>query len=338
MFLTVGVLFNYILGAIEDFRYYHISLVAVGIVAVFEVLMFWLPETPRWLISRGYVEEAEKVLLWLRGKKIGVEKEMDGMKKSLSVKKRNIWKLFLRRTVLIPLTYVLILFFVQQMGGVNGVTPFAATIFKNAGLSSPRQTATYAVGVSGVVGLSFSVILVDFVGRKFPLVISLIGQFLAISMLGIHAYITRPSLCESSPAANSSLIDPSESDASDTEVCNPQFQYMALVSIIFFAVSFTSGANSVPYVVLSELLPLSVRGKASGMASALTWGCAAFFTGLFFQVQHLITPWITLWCVGTLNIVGVVFVVVFIPETKGKKFEELENMFVKKPDVVETVI
>ena len=336
-FLTVGVLFNYILGAIDDFRYYHISLVAVGIVALFEVLMFWLPETPRWLLSRGYVEKAEQVLLWLRGKKVDIDKELAGMKQSFSKKKKNIWKLFLRRAVLIPLTYILIIFFIQQMGGVNGITPFAGTLLKDAGLSNPRTTATYAVGVAGVVGLFIAFILVDCVGRKLPLVLSWSGQFLATTLLGIHAYITRPSLCDFSPAGNSSTLPPPEEN-SETQVCNPQFQYMALTSIIFYTLSFTSGANSIPYVLLAELLPLSVRGKASGIASALTWGCSAFFTGVYFQTRGLITPWITLWGVAILDLCGVFFVILFIPETKGKKFEELEKIFVKRPDRVETVL
>ena len=63
----LGVTFTFGLSSIDGFFYYYISLVAVGIVAMFEVFMFWLPETPRSLMSRGYVNEARKVLIWLRG-------------------------------------------------------------------------------------------------------------------------------------------------------------------------------------------------------------------------------------------------------------------------------
>ena len=325
VFLTSGILFNYALGAIDNFRYYETSLVAVGIVALFEVLMFWLPETPRWLMLRGHADEAERVLLWLRGKTIAIDRELADMKKSLSKKKINIWKLFMKRRVFKPLAYLLILFFVQQMGGVNGITPFAGLILSNAGLSNPRTTSIFAVGVSGFVGVAISLVLVDLIGRKTPLIISETGQFVATVMLGIHAYITRPSLCN---------FDSS----SETMTCNPQFQYMALISIIVFTVSFTSGANSVPYVLLAEFMPLSVRGKASGIASAVTWGCAALFTGLYFQFRELITPWFTLWGVAMIDLLGLVFIILVIPETKGKKLEELEKLFVKRPDVVETVL
>ena len=334
VFLTSGILFNYALGAIDDFRYYDTSLVALGIVALFEVLMFWLPETPRWLMSRGYVEDAEKVLVWLRGNKIGIDREMDDMKKSMSKKKTNVWKLFLKPRVFKPLFYILTLFFVQQMGGINGVTPFAGLILSNAGFSNPRTTAIYAVGVSGFLGLAVALVLVDVIGRKTPLIISEAGQFLATAMLGIHTYITRPSLCD----FESSAMGPTEMATPDAIPCNPQFQYMALFSIILFAFSFTSGANSVPYVLLAELMPLPVRGKASGIAAAMTWGCAAFFTGFYFEFREWITPWFTLWAVAVIDILGLLFIVLLIPETKGKKLEQLENMFVKKPDTVETVL
>ena len=97
--LTSGIVVNYAMGAIDDFPYYYISLVAVGIVALFEVLMIWLPETPRWLLSRGYGEDAEKVLLWLRGKKIGFQQEVDEMKKAIittTAKKTKVRKEFLK--------------------------------------------------------------------------------------------------------------------------------------------------------------------------------------------------------------------------------------------------
>ena len=322
VFLTTGVLFNYALGAIDNFRYYYISLVAVGIVAVFEVLMLQLPETPRWLMSKGYTEKAEDVLLWLRGKKIGTKKEIDEMKKSLAEKKRNVWRLFLKRSVITPVVYVLIIFAIQQSGGINAITPFVGIILRDAGVSSPRTISIFSVGIPGLIFLVVAIILVDFTGRKFLLAVSGTGQFLAVAMLGIHAFITRPSLC-----------GPSLETA-----CNPQFQYLAIFSIIFFIISFTVGYNSIPYVLLAELLPLSVRGKASGLASSLSWSCAAVFLLFFFDFTALITPWFTFWFISLLNISTVLFIIIFVPETKGKQLGELETLFKRKPDVVEAIL
>ena len=328
-FLVFGVLLNYIVGAINGFRYYYTSLVAVGLVALFEVLMFWLPDTPRWLLSRGYGEEAENVLLWLRGKKIGIKKELDEMKASLVAKKseeKKVWKLFLKRNVAVPVMYTLVLFTVQQGCGINAITPFAGLLFSDAGIDSPRTTSIYAVGISGIVGLIISIVAVDVLGRKFLLVAGGTGAFLAATGLGIHFFITRPSLC------NSTAVEAS------FEPCNLQYQMLATVSVIVFVVAFNIGYNTVPYVLLSELLPLSVRGVASGIAAVAAWITATLFTGFYLEFAELVRPWFAMWSLAAINVASVLFVILLIPETKGKSLEEMENKFVGKPDIVETIL
>ena len=330
IFLTTGISLNIGLGAINNFRYYYISLIAVGLVALFEVLMFWLPETPRWLLSRRYGEQAENVLLWLRGKNIGIKKELEDMKKAiLSQSKVKVWKLFLKRSVFIPVLYVLIIFAVQQVCGINAITPFAGLLFLKAGVDSPRTTAAYAVGLFPYLGQFFSIVAIDIVGRKVLLVLSGIGMFLGAAMLGIHFFITRPSLC------NSTVVEAVDAAA---EPCNPQYQILAIFSVIMFVVSFTFGFNTVPYVLLPELLPLAVRGVASGFAAVSAWGGAALLTGFYLEFSTLVQPWFAMWMLAGINVAVVIFVILFIPETKGKSLEEIESKFVRKPSVVTTVL
>ena len=333
--LTSGVLLNYGVGSIDDFPYYYISLVAVGIVALFEVLMIWLPETPRWLLSRGHGEDAEKVLLWLRGKKIGIQRELDDMKKAIAeskAKKTNVWREFRKRSVLVPLVYVLILFFYTQGGGINAISPFAAIIFSDAGVNDPRTTAIYAVGVSGIIGLVVSTITVDIVGRVVLLVIGGTGMFVSTTMLGIHFFITRPSLCDH---FNSTVT---ESLEGISEPCNNQFELLAIVSVILFNFNFVMGFGTVPWVMLSELLPLSVRGVGSGLAMFTAWSAAAIFSGFYLPYSNLVRPWFAMWTIALIDLTSVVFVLIFIPETKGKTLEEMEKKYERKPDVVDTVL
>jgi MFS family permease len=362
IFLTSGLLFNYALGAIPDFRYYYISLVAVGIVVLFWLLMVWLPETPRWLLSSGRRscflqsdkgERAKSVLQWLRGKNVDITGELNEIKNSASETEAKIWKLFLKRSVLIPVAYLLVIFAMQQAGGINAITPFAGTILSDAGVSSPRATAIYAVGASGIAGFTLSIILVEILERKCLLIISGIGQFLGALLLGIHAILTRPSLCDSSLATNSSGVAINSSgmfmnssamgpDNIVDAACNPELQYLVFFSIILFVFIFTLGYNSIPFILLSELLPLSVRGVASGMASAMAWFCAALFTGFYFELSNKITPWITLWGIAVLDIATVVFVLVFIPNTKGRRLEDLQYLFAESPcskaNIVENIL
>ena len=108
--------------------------------------------------------------------------------------------------------------------------------------------------------------------------------------------------------------------------------------MIIFVVSFTFGFNTVPYVLLPELLPLTVRGMASGFAAVSAWGGAALFTGFYLEFATLVRPWFAMWMLAGINVAVVIFVILFIPETKGKSLEEIESKFVRKPSVIKTVL
>ena len=332
--LTSGIVFNYAIGSINGFRYYYISLVAVGIVALFEVLMVWLPETPRWLLSRGYVKRAEKVMQWLRGKRIGTKKELDEIKSAIAAKKREgkkAWREFSKRSVLIPLTYIFIVFFFHQAGGISAVAAFAATIFSDAGVSIPRVTSIYAVGLASLVGNFTAFFLVDLVGRTFLLTVSGTGMFLGSTMLGTHFFITRSSLC--SDFTNSTIVDSME-----TEPCNTHFGPLATVSLILYRFSFSIGFGPIPWILVSEFLPLPVRGFASGFAMLLNWTISTIVTGFYLEYAAVVQQWFAMWTFALSNLVATLFVIVFLPETKGKSLEELERKFMKQPDIVETDI
>ena len=338
---TTGVLFSFVLGAIGDFRYYQISLVAVGIVALFEILMFWLPETPRWLLSRGYVKQAEHILRLLRGKKIEIKNEVDEIKQTIAAKRReqkkNILRQFSKRFVLVPFIYVLTTFFFQQMGGISATAAFAATIFSDAGVSNPRVAAIYGVGIASLMGNFVTFFLINLIGRVTLLIVSSTGMFLGCSMLGIHFFITRASLCGGNDfASNSTAI--LMQDTMGTEPCNTHFGPLAVVSLILYRFCFSIGMGPIPWLLVSELLPLSVRGVASGLVMIVTWTASSAVTGLYLEYVTLVKPWFALWTFALLNLAAVVFFIVFLPETKGKSLEELERKFMKEPDIVETVL
>ena len=335
---TLGIAFSLTVGAIENFRYFHISLVAVGIVALFEVLMFWLPETPRWLMSRGRVEEAEKVLVWLRGKKISNERELDEIKKNISAnkKKKNVLKNFSKRTVYIPFILVTITFFFQQTSAISATATFAATILSEAGIDDPRTIAIYGIGIASLVGNIIAFFLVDFLGRITLLILSTTGMFLGCFMLGIHFFITRDSICSS----GSESVSNSTATLTDTvvESCNAHYGPLAIVSLILYRFSFAIGVGPIPWILLSELLPLTVRGLASGLIMVVTWATSTVVIGVFLEYVALVHYWFTFWTFGLFNLAATVFVILFLPETKGKSLEELERKYARLPDIVETVL
>ena len=322
--LTLGIILNFGVGSIDGFPYFYVSLVAVGIVALFEATMVWLPDTPRSLLSRGYSDSAESTLKLLRGNKYNTEGELTEIKESILARRKKgegkgVWREFKNREVLVPFVYVLVVLFFAQGGGISAVASYATSIFSDAGVNDPRVTAIYAVGVASLLGNIASFFSGDVLGRKVLLVTSGVGMTLGSIMLGTHFYITRPSAC---PPVNSTL-----NAMVSEEPCNSHFAPLAIVSLVLFRFFFSIGWGTVPWLMLSELLPLSMRGVASGMAMFLTSATAALVSGVYLQYSQLVEPWFAMWTFSLINLSAAVFVFVFIPETKGKSLEEVEKWF-----------
>ena len=328
----VGITLNYALGSISGFFYYHISLVAVGIVALFEVLMYWLPETPRSLLSRGYVKEAEAALKWLRGPNSpSTAREFEEIKKSViaarkNSSKRRVWKSYFRKSIIVPLTYIFVVFIVKQFCGINAIFAYAGEIFVDARVSNPRSTAIYTVGVSNFVGAVTAIVLVDFVGRKTLFVTSGLLMMIGSTLLGIHFYITRAALCiVHNDTVVSSGLEPVVAD--DFVICNAHFAPLAIVSLTVYNFGFSVGFGPLAWVLVSELLPLSVRGKATGLCMIISFLSSAVVVGTYLELAELGSPWFVLWAYGLVSLTGAVFVLVFVPETRGKSLEAVERDF-----------
>ena len=175
-------------------------------------------------------------------------------------------------------------------------------------------------------------VLIEFLGRKLLLAISSAGMLISTLLLSVHFYITRPSLCN-----NSTLLDNSTSDSitPDEELtsCNPHLYPLVIFAIMMFHFFYSLGVGPVPWVLLSEYLPLKVRGVAGGIAVASAWGSAAIVTGSFLSFSEATGAWSAWWTLSGINFVGFLIIVLFFVETKGKKLEEVQELFATKSKV-----
>ena len=146
-----------------------------------------------------------------------------------------------------------------------------------------------------------SLFLVDLFGRKVLLIISGLTMALSCFGLGTALYITQ------------------HVTGSDSET-KPLF----VASVIIFSVGFSVGWGSIPFILLSELLPLQTRGVLAGMVAIVNWGCGALVSGTYNWFAGLVQPYGAWWAYGIINLLSSVCVAVFLPETKGKKLENIE--------------
>lgn len=325
--LAAGILLTYAISTIPDFPYYYNSLVAAGIVAVFECMMIWLYETPRWLVLNGQNQEAHSTLRWLRGPKSEIESEISSIE---SAEAASMWLACReisrsRRNVTVPIMLVMVAMFFHQFGGATVVASYAAVLFEEAGVANPKVTATYAVGVVEFCATFFSIFVIDLVGRKLLLILSGIGMVIGSTLLGLHFYLTRPSLCSSSFNGTSPEVLPE--DGVFENCLNSQYAPLAIASIIIFIVAYSIGWGPVPWVLLSELIPIKVRGVASGMATIVNWVSLALVVGVYLEYAELVQEWFAWWSFSVLNALAVVFALIFIRETKGKTLEHIEEYY-----------
>ena len=326
LLITVGVFVCY--GLSVFLPYYHVALAATAIITVFVLLGVWLKETPRWLIANRQPQLAFHALQWLRGPQYDISSELQTMKLSLTEdsNKTGVWKEFKRKSVLVPFVTLLVVFFFQQIGGLNAEAAYATVIFRDAGVARPQLTSAMSVGASALLGNVIAGVLVDRMGRKPLLFISGIGMGAGSTLLGVSFYITRPSLCSGSGTEFSR-------DSVDETSCNMQYGPLAIVGLTTYNFLFAIGWASVPWVLLPELLPYRVRGIGGGFAVLVNWATSALVTGAYLSYVKAVTLWFGWWSFAFLNFASVAFAVFALVETKGKNLESIQAAFEKKSNL-----
>ena len=120
----------------------------------------------------------------------------------------------------------------------------------------------------------------------------------------------------------------------DSPKCKDDLNPMAIASIGLYVMSFSIAWGGLPWLLLSEILPLRVRGAGMGLAGGISWIFAAIVTGFFKEYQQALKSWGAFWSFSLVCALSVLYVMIFIPETKGKSLEDIENYFSKSSNKV----
>ena len=322
--LTVGFLIVYLLGAIPGFSYQYISLVAVAITAVFVLLVAppWVPMTPRYLIMKGRWEEALRELKWLRGPNVNFIEEAEDIKQvvagTVKLTLRELWSELMKQKSIISFFLMIFVMAFQLLSGIDALFFFAGDIFKSAGFDNAQFIASITIAVVSTAMTILSVFFVDLFGRKVLLFIS--GSLMTVCCFGLGTYFFLSINCV---AMNSTT---GLTQATAPSCNNDHLQSMVIAFIVLYTLGFAVGWGTIPFILISELLPLRIRGFLAGIAALVNWGCSALVTGSYNWYAELVQPYGVWWTFGIISLISTVFIAVFLPETKGKKLEDIENM------------
>jgi SP family xylose:H+ symportor-like MFS transporter len=268
-------------------------------VGIFLGLLFTVPDTPRSLMLRGKEEEALQVLTDINGE----EEATSILNEIKSSVVQNSGKLLSFGWLIIIIGVVLSIF--QQFVGINVVLYYAPEIFKKMDMSTNASLLfTIIVGIANFLFTIIAIKTVDKYGRKPLMIIGALGMAIAMFALGFVFF----------------------SEATG---------YLALGCMMLYVASFALSWGPVTWVLLSEIFPNKIRGKAMAIAVAAQW-IANYFVSLTFpmmddnsylteQFNHGFAYWIY----GAMSLLAMIFVWKLIPETKGKTLEEMEGLWEK---------
>ncbi|XP_032529147.2 facilitated trehalose transporter Tret1-like isoform X2 [Danaus plexippus] len=298
---NIGILICYIAGKYLDWS--QLAYLGASLPIPFLILMFMIPETPRWYMLRGRNEEARKALQWLRGKNTKIDNEMRDIALSdaevdSDLKFKDILKMKYLKSILIALGLMLF----QQLSGINAVIFYTVKIFNMSGSSVDGNLSTIIVGLVNFISTFVATALIDRTGRKILLYISSVTMTVTLIVLGTFFYVR---------------------DTLHMNVTN--LGWLPLTSVMFYLLGFSLAFGPIPWLMMGEILPAKIRGGAASMITAFNWLCTFAVTKTFHNILVAIGPAGTFWLFGCICFVGLFFVIVFVPETRGKSLEQIEN-------------
>jgi sugar porter (SP) family MFS transporter len=299
--ITVGIMVSYLVSYAFSGSGAWRWMLGVGMIpaAILFVGMLPLPESPRWLLAKDRRQDALGVLRRIRHEEHNPEAELAEIeavhKMQAGVSYRDLFRPSVRPALIVGVGIA----FINQMVGVNAVIYYAPTILKDAGFTaSAAILATTGVGILNMLVTLCALLLIDRVGRRPLLLVGISGVLLALIVLGA-AY-----LLPGGPSGAGVLL---------------------VAGLLVYIASFAASLGIAIWLLNSEVYPLEVRGKGAAAGAFTHWALDFVIASTVLTLIATITPTGMFWFYGLFAILGIVFVLRRVPETKGKTLEEVSD-------------
>lgn len=263
---------------------------------LFFVLLLFIPESPRWLISKGKTNDATAILEKLNGREKATTL-LNEIQESFKEEKGSIKELF-KPGLRIAMVVGMFLALFSQITGINAIIYYAPEIFKSVGFGT--DSAMFQTVIIGVVNTIFTFVAIAYIdkyGRRTLLLWGITGMIICLGGVGLIFY----------------------------------FELSAgpwlLMFILGFIASFAMSLGPIPWVLISEIFPTKIRGIAMSISVLMVWIGVVLITQLTPMLLDSVGGAFTFWIFMFNAIILIIFTYKMIPETKGKTLEEIGKMW-----------
>jgi MFS transporter, SP family, arabinose:H+ symporter len=270
---------------------------------LFFIVLFMIPESPRWLIVNNHETKAMGILKRIFGEaEAGIQAE--NVKNLVASETKSNWRMLLQPGFRMALFIGVSLAMLGQLMGVNAVLYYGPSIFKESGLSSGDSLFYQVlVGLVNMLTTVLALIIIDKVGRKQLVYWGVSGMIVGLVLIGVFfAWGTQLNLPHS----------------------------FLLIFFLFYIFCCAISICAVIFVLLSEMYPVKVRGAAMSIAGLSLWIGTYLIGQLTPWMLSTITPQGTFWFFAVMCVPYILIVWKLLPETTGKSLEEIEEMWIQK--------
>lgn len=303
--ITIGIMLAYLFGLFVSWRL--LAVIALVPSVLLLIGLFIIPESPRWLAKIGREPAFEASLRALRGPDADISVEEYEIRTAVEAnQQQNRFRIsdLIERRYALPLTIGIGLLLLQQLSGINAIMFYGTYIFKSAGVSSSK-VANLGLGAIQVVMTAFTAWLMDKAGRRLLLMISAGGMTICLFLVGLAFFLETHVTGDSDETA---------------------YSILALTGVLVYIVSFSLGIGAIPWIIMSEILPVNVKDVGGSIATLINWLSSFAVT----MTVNLLLEWSTsgtFWIYALVAAFTVLFVALWVPETKGRTLEEIQSSF-----------
>ncbi|XP_052893739.1 uncharacterized protein LOC128301347 [Anopheles moucheti] len=207
----------------------------------------------------------------------------------------------------------------QRFTGASSFNFYAVTIFRKTFAGMNPHGAAIAVGFVQLLASMLSGLLIDTVGRIPLLIVSSIFMSLALAGFGSCVYY----------GETSKMLIAEGGVLSDVSMATGQNDWIPLLCVLVFTVAFALGISPISWLLVGELFPLEYRAVGSSIATSFSYFCAFLSVKTFVDFQSFLGLHGTFWLYACISCVGLFFVIMVVPETKGRDLEEMDPRYVR---------